>query len=330
MFIDYAKIYVQAGQGGSGCVSFRREKYVPKGGPDGGDGGRGGSVILETDRNLHTLIDFKYHPLNRAKRGQHGLGSGKHGKGAPDLIIRVPMGTMVKDADTDELLCDMVEEGQSFVVAKGGRGGKGNARFVTSTNRSPRDWEVGQPGEERNLILELKVIADIGLVGFPNAGKSTLLSRISAAHPKIADYPFTTLEPNLGIVKYHEYKSFVVADIPGLIEGSHTGKGLGHQFLKHIERTRALAFMIECTDPDPVEKFEILRNELREFSKILVDKPYIIILTKTDIQDADEAVQMFDSTHKVLTVSSVTGNNLKLIIDSLYQLVEDAKSEFSE
>ena len=330
MFIDYAKIYVQAGQGGSGCVSFRREKYVPKGGPDGGDGGRGGSVILETDRNLHTLIDFKYHPLNRAKRGQHGLGSGKHGKGAPDLIIRVPLGTMIRDAETNDLICDMVEEGQSFVVAKGGRGGKGNARYVTSTNRSPRDWEVGQPGEEKNLILELKVIADIGLVGFPNAGKSTLLSRISSAHPKIADYPFTTLEPNLGIVKYHEYKSFVVADIPGLIEGSHTGKGLGHQFLKHIERTRALAFMIECIDPDPVEKFEILRNELREFSKVLVDKPYMIILTKTDLQNADEAVQLFDPKHKVLTVSSVTGENLKLIIDSLYQLVTDAKSEIFE
>ena len=251
MFIDFARIKLQAGQGGSGCVSFRREKFVPKGGPNGGDGGRGGSIILQTDPNLHTLVDFKYRAQYKAKRGQHGQGSDKHGKNAAQTIIKVPLGTVVRNLDTDEILCDMVNVDQKFEVAKGGRGGKGNARYVTATNRSPRDWEVGLPGEEINISLELKLIADIGLVGFPNAGKSTLLSRISAAHPKIADYPFTTLTPNLGIVKYHDFNSFVVADIPGLIEGSHEGKGLGHQFLRHIERTRALAFIIDCTEEEP-------------------------------------------------------------------------------
>ncbi len=326
MFIDFARIYLKAGQGGSGCMSFRREKFIPKGGPDGGDGGKGGSIYLITDPNLHTLVDFKYQKHYSAKRGQHGLGSGKHGKSAPDMIIKVPPGTVVKDVDSGEVLCDMIDSGQKFEVAKGGRGGKGNARFVTATNRSPREWEVGHAGEERHIALELKLIADIGLVGFPNAGKSTLLSRISAAHPKIADYPFTTLAPNLGIVKYHDYHSFVVADIPGLIEGSHQGKGLGHQFLKHIERTRALAFIIESTDEEPQDSFKILYSELSEFSSELTRKPYIIVLSKTDITDPSDALKKFSEKEIVVTVSSVTGDNVQSLIDHFHELVQKTKN----
>jgi len=330
MFIDFARIKLQAGQGGSGCVSFRREKFVPKGGPNGGDGGRGGSIFLHTDQNLHTLVDFKYRAQYKAKRGQHGLGSDKHGKNAPKTIIKVPLGTVVRNIDTGEILCDMVDVDQVFEVAKGGRGGKGNARYVTATNRSPRDWEVGIPGEEINISLELKLIADIGLVGFPNAGKSTLLSRISAAHPKIADYPFTTLTPNLGIVKYHDFNSFVVADIPGLIEGSHEGKGLGHQFLRHIERTRALAFIIDCTEEEPQESFKVLFRELGEFSKALTKKPYILLLSKADVMDPADQKKKFKKKDTVLTFSSVSGQNLQKVIDQLFNLVQKAKSNEHE
>ena len=330
MFIDFAKIKLQAGQGGSGCVSFRREKFIPKGGPDGGDGGRGGSIVLITDPNLHTLVDFRYRSQYKAKRGQHGLGSDKHGKSAPDTIIRVPLGTVVRDLETGDILCDMVDVDQKFVVAKGGRGGKGNARYVTPTNRSPRDWEVGIPGEEKEISLELKLIADVGLVGFPNAGKSTLLSRISAAHPKIADYPFTTLTPNLGIVKYHDYNSFVVADIPGLIEGSHEGKGLGHQFLRHIERTRILAFIIDGTEDEPQQSFKTLFTELGEFSKELIQKPYIILLSKSDAGDVSSNIPKFKKEQTVLSFSSVSGENLQKVIDHLYQLVQTTNNSEAE
>jgi len=321
MFIDHAKIHVKAGQGGSGCVSFRREKGVPKGGPDGGDGGRGGSIIIIAERNLHTLIDFKYKREYRAQRGEHGKGANKHGKSGADLEIKVPMGTLVKNGDTGEIICDLVEDKEYFIVAKGGRGGRGNARFATSTNQAPRQWEVGQPGAEKTLELELKLIADIGLVGFPNAGKSTLLSKISAAHPKIADYPFTTLQPNLGIVKYRDFKSYVVADIPGIIEGSHAGKGLGHQFLRHIERTRALAFLIEVTEEEPEKTFEILYQELSAFSKILVQKPFIIVLTKIDIQDPGEKVKRFDKNFTIISISSIADKNLDLLKDEFYKLI---------
>jgi GTP-binding protein len=323
MFIDYAKITVKAGQGGSGCVSFRREKHVPKGGPDGGDGGKGGSIIVKADRNLHTLIDFRYKKIYKAKRGEHGMGDGKHGKKGPDMEIRVPVGTMVKDSDSGHLLCDLVNDQQEYVVAKGGRGGKGNARYVTPENRSPRDWEVGFPGEEKVLELELKLLADIGLVGLPNAGKSTLLSVISAARPKIADYPFTTLQPNLGIVKYKDYHSFVVADIPGLIEGAHTGKGLGHQFLKHIERTRALAFLIDITDEHPEETFNILYKELSEFSRIIIQKPYIVVFTKSDIVSDVDIPDRFRDAKKVVVISAVTGKGISELKDQLFLLCRE-------
>ena len=325
MFIDFARIKVKAGQGGSGCVSFRREKFVAKGGPNGGDGGRGGSVFLVGDRNLNTLIDFRYKKNFEAGRGQHGMGSDKTGKMGEDIFIKVPLGTLVKDAKTGEIFADIVEDNQKYIAAKRGRGGRGNARYVTSTNQAPRDWEVGKPGEEKHLELELKLIADIGLVGLPNAGKSTLLSVISSAKPKIADYPFTTLEPNLGIVQFTEYKSFVVADIPGLIEGAHEGKGLGHHFLRHIERTRSLAFMIDSTDENPKSTFKTLWNELKEHSSILVNKPYIILLTKSDLTQTEKKKKSAKFKEKTISISSVTGNNIDFVKKEFYLLTEKAK-----
>jgi len=327
MFIDEARIMIRSGQGGSGCVSFRREKFVPKGGPDGGDGGNGGSVLVMADKNLHTLIDFRYRHKYHARRGDHGTGGNKKGKSAPDLVIKVPIGTLLRDADSGEILADLTEHGNVCLVAKGGRGGRGNSRFATSTNQAPREWEVGQPGEEINLELELKLLADIGLVGFPNAGKSTLLSRISAAHPKIADYPFTTLEPNLGIVTYKDHKSLVVADIPGLIEGSYEGKGLGHQFLRHIERTRALAFMIESTDEKPEKTFRILFQELKSFSPLLIQKPFIILITKTDLPGWTKKIKKFSPKYTVIPISAVTGENLDQLLTAFYRLVTEIKSK---
>ena len=325
MFIDYVKIHVIGGHGGSGAMSFRREKFVPKGGPDGGDGGRGGSVILIGNKQLRTLQDYTYHKLYRAKRGQHGMGSNKHGRKGADVLLQVPLGTIVKDAETGQILGDIVQEGQKLVVARGGRGGRGNARFATPTHRSPREWEPGQPGEDRWIELELKLIADIGLVGLPNAGKSTLLSRISHARPKIADYPFTTLEPNLGIVAYHDFTSFVVADIPGLIEGAHQGKGLGIQFLKHIERTRALAYLIDCTDTEPLKTFEILYSELSSYSPALVKKPAIIVLTKMDLKTADFKVPAFNNGLPVLFISAVRGDHLDELKEQFYLLIKQAE-----
>ncbi len=314
MFLDYIEIYVKAGQGGSGCMSFRREKYVPKGGPDGGDGGRGGSVILEANPQLHTLIDYKYHSRYQAPRGQHGMGSNKHGRKGEDIILQVPTGTVVKDAGSGEVLADLTRAGERFVVARGGQGGKGNARFVTPTHRAPREWEVGESGEERHIILELKLIADVGLVGKPNAGKSTLLANISAAHPKIAAYPFTTLQPNLGIVKYREYRSFVVADIPGLIAGAHEGKGLGLQFLRHVERNRIIAYLIDPEDPeteDPVETFQTLQNELNQYAPMLLQKPASVVLTKKDLWQKDWLAQLKDRLpYPVLAISAVSRTGL--------------------
>lgn len=293
MFIDEAKIWVKAGDGGNGCVAFRREKYVPRGGPSGGDGGDGGDVIFESTEHLNTLLPFRYNREFRAPRGRHGEGSQCHGAEGADCVIRVPVGTVVFDAERSEKLVDFAAPGQRWVAARGGRGGRGNARFATSTNRAPRRVEPGRPGEERRLRLELKLLADVGLVGFPNAGKSTLISRLSAAHPKIADYPFTTLEPCLGVVAVNEEESFVLADIPGLIEGAHAGHGLGTRFLRHIERTRLLVHLVDVaeTGRDPVEDFQIVRRELAQFSSRLAEKPGVVVANKLDLLTCPERLE---------------------------------------
>ena len=292
-FYDRAKIYVKAGNGGNGVVHFRREKYVPRGGPDGGDGGRGGSVYLEADRSLNTLADFHYHPHHKAGSGVAGGGQQKHGAKGDDLVIKVPSGTVVRDAETGELVADMVEAGQQVMVARGGRGGLGNVHFATPTNQAPREAQRGEPGQEVTLELELKLIADVGLVGFPNAGKSTLLSVVSAARPKIADYPFTTLVPNLGVVEVGDISrgsgvSFVMADIPGLIEGAAQGVGLGHEFLRHVERTRLLLHLVDggAPDRDPWDEFEAINRELHEYSEHLATRPQVLVFTKMDLPDA--------------------------------------------
>jgi GTP-binding protein len=323
MFIDYAKIRVKAGQGGSGACSFRREKHVPKGGPNGGDGGRGGSIILEVDPHLHTLIDFKYKKHYVARHGQHGLGKNQHGRNAADIIVRIPAGTVVKDAESEEVLADLIKPGEKFIAARGGRGGRGNARFVTSTHQAPREWEVGESGEERALILELKLLADVGLVGQPNAGKSTLLSKISAARPKIADYPFTTLQPNLGIVRIAEFKSFVMADIPGLIEGAHQGKGLGTQFLRHIERTRMICYLIDPTAGTVKDTYKILTSELKSYSEELIKKPYLIVLTKKDKWEEDYPAQLGKSFKLTVNeISALDGSGLEELKWRIWEKLE--------
>ncbi len=283
MFVDRVLVKVEAGTGGSGQTSFRREKYVPLGGPDGGDGGRGGDVLVRADRNLTTLLDYTYRDAWTAERGQHGEGSNRTGRSGADVTLPVPPGTVVRDAHTQELLGEVLEHGDTIVVAKGGRGGKGNAFFVTATHQSPREWQPGEEGEMRTLELELKLIADVGLVGQPNAGKSTLLSVVSAARPKIADYPFTTLSPNLGVVPLSDHRSFVVADIPGIIEGAHEGRGLGLQFLRHIERTRLLAFLIPIDALDWQAELDQLRHEIAAYSPELAAKPYCVLFSKLDL-----------------------------------------------
>lgn len=283
MFIDRVVVNVEAGTGGSGASSFRREKYYPMGGPDGGDGGRGGDVIVLGDANLSTLLDFTYRDRWVAERGEHGMGSNMTGRSGKDVILPVPPGTVVRDHATGELLCEVMTDGESHVVAKGGRGGKGNAFFVTSTQQAPRKWQPGEEGEQRQLELELKLIADVGLVGEPNAGKSTLLSVVSAARPKIAAYPFTTLSPNLGVVPLSDHRTFVVADIPGIIEGAHEGKGLGLQFLRHIERTRLLAFLISIESEDWQAEYDRLRHEIAAYSPELAAKPHCVVFTKCDL-----------------------------------------------
>ncbi len=323
MFIDQATITVKAGKGGNGVVSFRREKFIPKGGPDGGNGGRGGSIIFRADRQLTTLMDFRYKRAYKAEEGENGMGSNKTGKSADDVVIRVPAGTLIKDAESDDVCVDLVDDGQEIVIAKGGRGGRGNAEFATPTIQAPRRATKGDPGEERIIQLELKLLADVGLVGFPNAGKSTLISTISAAKPKIADYPFTTLIPNLGIVSYSTYKSFVVADMPGLIEGAHAGKGLGIEFLKHIERTRLLVILIECTAEDLKEQYAILLNELKSFNESMLKKPRMIAISKMDLADAAARKKIraakFPKTIPVMPISSATGEGLKELVDVIWK-----------
>jgi len=317
MFIDEATITVQGGKGGNGCLSFRREKYVPRGGPDGGDGGHGGSVIFVATADLNTLQNFRFNPLLRAERGKHGSGANKTGRSAPDSEIQVPVGTLVFDEERVLLLDDMAEPGERFTAASGGRGGKGNARFSSSTNRAPTRHEPGYEGENRILHLELKLLADVGLIGFPNAGKSTLISRVSAARPKIADYPFTTLVPNLGVVDRGDYNSFVMADIPGLIEGAHEGAGLGHRFLRHVERCKLLLHLVDPVAPDrnPFEDIQAINRELRRHSPKLAEKPQILVLSKSDaLQDRaviDEVRAWADDAGvQLLVISSVSGDGL--------------------
>jgi GTP-binding protein len=317
-FLDEARILVKAGDGGNGCLAFRREKYVPRGGPSGGDGGRGGDVVLVATEQQNTLLQFSFNPEHKAERGRHGEGSNKTGADGRSIEVLVPVGTIVYDESTGDRLFDFTEPGQRFVVARGGRGGRGNARFATSTHQAPTEHEPGRPGDERRLRLELKLLADVGLVGFPNAGKSTLISRISAARPKIADYPFTTLEPNLGVVQLDNYRTFVVADIPGLIEGAHTGAGLGIQFLRHIERTRLLAHLVDVSEAsgrDPVQDFDIVMAELSSFSDDLAGKPMIVVATKMDsAQDPDRVAALRDAAARrgleLFEISSATGQGI--------------------
>jgi len=331
MFIDRAKIYVKAGDGGRGIVSFRREKHVPRGGPDGGNGGRGGNVVLHADSHLTTLMDYHYKRHYKAEKGQPGGSANKTGRDGEDVVLKVPCGTVVYDAETGKMLGELVEPGASLVVARGGKGGRGNAAFVSSTNRAPRVAEPGIPGEERWIVLELKLLADVGLVGFPNAGKSSLLRVITHAQPKVADYPFTTVRPYLGTVRYAPWKSFVVADIPGLIEGAHTGKGLGLEFLRHIERTRVLLFLLDPQNPLPIERqLDILRQELRAYHSQLLDKPFIVAISKADLLPA-EARQQY-AHHSIggqlpLLISSVTREGLDTLVQRLAQQLQRVQNQ---
>ncbi len=329
MFIDHARIFVKAGKGGSGHCSFRREKFVPRGGPNGGDGGNGGQVIFEASNRVSTLLDLRYHRRYEAQAGERGLKSNQHGANGTNVIIQVPVGTLVKAEATNEPLVDFIADGQTAIVAQGGKGGKGNARYVTSTNQAPREFEPGTPGEEHWLILELKLLADVGLVGFPNAGKSTFISAISSAHPEIGHYPFTTLRPHLGVVEWTDDLSFVVADIPGLIEGAHEGKGLGIQFLKHIQRTALLLYLIDITEwieEDPIFTFETLRNELQAFDPTLLERPFAIAPTKIDAKGNGEKLQALQAyctqnQHPCFPLSAITREGLSSLITYLGQTV---------
>jgi GTP-binding protein len=329
MFIDRAVVRVTAGTGGSGASSFARFKYKPKGGPDGGDGGHGGHVFVRGDANLTTLLDYRYRTIWKADRGEHGKGTTKTGASAEDIYLPVPPGTIIREADSGELLGEILRAGDTVRVARGGRGGRGNARFATPTHQAPREWEPGEEGEDRQIELLLKLIADVGLVGEPNAGKSTLLSVVSAARPKIADYPFTTLEPNLGVASLSGHRTFVVADIPGIIEGAHEGKGLGLRFLQHVERTRVLAFLIPLDAADPQASYERLRNEVAQYSEALARKPHVVVLTKRDLIGPGDPLPALDAPKAagVLAVSSAAGAGLEELKEYLWRFVESAKVE---
>ncbi|PYV78963.1 MAG: GTPase ObgE [Acidobacteria bacterium] len=336
MFIDEATIRVKAGDGGNGCLAFRREKFVPRGGPSGGDGGKGGDVIMESSERHNTLVHFRFNPEYKAQRGRHGEGSNKTGREGEDVLLKVPVGTIVYDADSGERVHDFSHADDRLVIARGGRGGRGNAQFKTSTHQAPREHEDGKPGEERTLRLELKLLADVGIVGYPNVGKSTLISRISAARPKIADYPFTTLEPNLGVVAVgdapHEM-SFVVADIPGLIEGAHEGAGLGTQFLRHIERTRMLVHLVDVSDasgrPDPVKDFEIIVGELGSFGAGLENKPMIVAASKCDVANKTKVAKLkkYAKSHslELFPISAVTGEGVEKLKYAIAEKVEEVR-----
>lgn len=324
-FIDEVKIHVESGHGGAGCVAFRREKFVPLGGPNGGDGGKGGDVVIAVDPNLSTLMDLRYRPHQKAGKGKNGMGSDRHGANGDELRIQVPPGTLIKDAETGEVLADLIRADQTIVLLKGGRGGQGNARFMTSTNRAPKFAQPGEPGEARWLKLELKLMADVGLLGFPNVGKSSFITKVSAARPKIADYPFTTLKPNLGVVAYKNYRSFVVADIPGIIEGAAEGAGLGHRFLKHVERTNVLLHIIDISwipDRDPIAEFETLNRELALFSPELAEKRQIVVVNKLDLPVVQENLPGLlpwfrERDLRVFPISAATGEGIPALLDEI-------------
>jgi GTP-binding protein len=331
LFVDVVKIYTAAGSGGHGAVSFRREKYIPAGGPDGGDGGRGGDIVFQADPGMKTLMDFRYKKRYRAGSGQNGAGSNKTGKNGEDLVLKVPVGTMIKDSERDIIIADLTEAGQRVVVAKGGKGGKGNSRFTSSVRQAPTFAERGYEGEERWLVLELKLLADVGLIGFPNVGKSTILSVVTGAKPKIANYPFTTLTPNLGVVELEGRKSFVLADIPGLIEGAHQGVGLGHDFLRHIERTRLLIHVLDVSGSegrDPLEDFRQVNHELAKYSSSLAERPQLIAVNKTDLPDAREILAgvreaLEKEGFEVFEVSAATNTGLDRLMDRAFELLRD-------
>ncbi|NSL50151.1 GTPase ObgE [Calidifontibacillus erzurumensis] len=329
MFVDYVKIYVKGGDGGNGMVAFRREKYVPKGGPAGGDGGNGADVIFEVDEGLRTLMDFRYQRHFKAPRGEHGMSKGMHGKNAQPLIVKVPPGTVVRDAATNEKIADLTMHGQRAVIAKGGRGGRGNMRFATASNPAPEIAEKGEPGQERDVILELKVLADVGLVGFPSVGKSTLLSVVSSAKPKIAEYHFTTLVPNLGVVETEDGRSFVMADLPGLIEGAHLGVGLGHQFLRHIERTRVIVHVIDMSameGRDPYQDYLTINEELKQYNLRLTERPQIVVANKMDLPQAEENLKKFKQQLgddvPVFPISAITRQGLRDLLFKIADLLE--------
>lgn len=329
MFVDHVKVYVRGGDGGDGMVAFRREKYVPNGGPAGGDGGKGANVVFIVEEGLRTLMDFRYKRIFKADRGTHGMSANKHGAKASDLIIKVPPGTVVKDADTGETIADLVEHGQTAIIARGGRGGRGNSRFATPQNPAPELSEKGEPGFERNVILELKVLADAGLVGFPSVGKSTLLSVVSAAKPKIAEYHFTTIVPNLGMVETDDHRSFVMADLPGLIEGAHEGVGLGHQFLRHIERTRVIIHVIDMSGMegrDPYEDYVTINEELKQYNMRLTERPQVIVANKMDMPDSEENLKKFrekmPEDAQIFPISALSRQGLSNLLFAVTDLVE--------
>jgi GTP-binding protein len=326
-FIDRAIIRVTAGTGGSGAVSFRREKFVPKGGPDGGDGGRGGSVFLRADEHLSTLLDYTYRTHWKAERGEHGKGSNQTGRSGEDLYLPVPPGTTVRDAETGELLGELLEPGAVLLVARGGRGGRGNARFATPTHQAPREWEPGEQGEDRKIELVLKLLADVGLLGPPNAGKSTLLAAVSAARPKIADYPFTTLQPVLGVVGLSGGRSFVMADIPGIIEGAHSGRGLGDRFLQHVERTKVLAYLVPLDASDVQGTYDMLRAEAQAYGAGLADKPHLVVLTKADLLPAGQPAPALHAPQArgMIAISAVARQGLSDLLERLWELLQTAR-----
>ena len=334
MFIDHALIHVKAGNGGNGIVAYRREKYVPFGGPAGGDGGRGANVIFEVDEGLRTLMDFRYQRHFKAAHGGNGQSQNKHGKGAEDLVLKVPPGTIIRKQESEEILADLTQHGARAIVARGGRGGRGNSRFASARNPAPDFAENGEPGEELDIILELKLLADVGLVGFPSVGKSTLLSALTSASPKIGAYPFTTIKPNLGVVETKDGRSFVMADLPGLIEGASEGTGLGHQFLKHIERTKVIVHLIDISSTDgrdPAEDYHTIRQELALYNEALMERPEIIVLNKTDLLEDDDLVQLFkeeiETDSDIITISAATHENLDQLLYNIAELLDRVESE---